>query len=1157
MKNRLAGETIALAEATLSCIGDGVISTDMAGRILYINKKAEKIIGQISSDVIDKSFDDVIKFYNAETEFVITSPLNRVIATNQICGLENNTVIHKKNNKKRYLSATFSPIKDRNAKRIGVVVILRDITRLRRLEIDNINEKNNLKIMFDSAPVGMLIMNEDALITQVNDTSLLFIQKERKQVIGKHFGDSFHCKESSRDKRGCTYGLKCAECDLQNAIKRSIKSGKTTSNIELHKTLIKENREQEYWFRASVTPIVMEDKKNCIVTLIDITESKINEKTIIESRDVCINILNQLPSLAWMSDQELECNYVNNVWSNFTGISQDESLSNLWHNSIHPDDLELYTKMRKEAIRDRKNFHFEVRIRRYDGEYRWCLAIDTPYYDLNNKFAGYIGSIYDITERKEAEEVLERYRKIINNARDIIFILDLDGWIIEANKSAADAYGYTKEELCTMNVTTIRQSWRYEKDQIQQAIQKGLFFETTHSRKDGSEFQVEVSSQGISIGEKKILFSIVRDITERKRAETEILFNQEKYYYLFMNMQSAYSYCNLLCDENNKPYDLEFVEVNCAFEKMFNLEKSNIIKKRFKEIFFNCKEFIENIIHNYADGLIVGQRITIDEYYSGVYDKWLSVSIYSPYKNDIVSIITDITEKKQSEFRLISTKEAAEAANRAKSEFLANMSHEIRTPINGMVGMVDLTLMTQLSNEQKDNLVTAKACANSLLKIINDILDFSKMEAGKLSIENINFNMKELVEEIVKMYSPRVEEKGLELSYTFNTSIPEFLVGDPNRLRQVINNFLSNAVKFTNEGSICLTVKNMKKIKDEVELKFTITDTGIGIATKDLSLLFQSFNQVEQTFTKKYGGTGLGLAISKKLVELMGGQIGVDSEKGKGSTFYFSLKFRIGSNIERKENALLQLSSVKRQLNILLAEDDRINQKVILKILKMRGHMVDLANNGKEVLKLYEKDKYDVILMDIQMPEMNGLEATKEIRKKEENGRHIPIIALSAYALKGDRERFLALGMDEYISKPIDMNELFYTIESTTQLQEKFDSTALDSVYFKERDDLQDTTKPLNQSYLNVTQTMRDICKNLKTLELAMEKDDLIVIEDIAHELKMQFNEMESTEMKDIAFKIELAARRGNLDEARKNSKKVISDFEILRNDLKFVKEEG
>jgi PAS domain S-box-containing protein len=615
-----------------------------------------------------------------------------------------------------------------------------------------------------------------------------------------------------------------------------------------------------------------------------------------------------------------------------------------------------------------------------------------------------------------------------------------------------------------------------------------------------------------------------------------------------MNMQSAYSYYKLIYDENHKPYNLKLVEVNCAFEELFGMEKENIISKTFTDLFPNSKGFMEDTIRDFAEGILLGENVTIEDFYTDVYNKWFSISIYSPYEDDIVCIITDITEMKQTELRLISTKEAAEAANRAKSEFLANMSHEIRTPINGMVGMIDLTLMTELSGEQIDNLITAKTCANSLLNIINDILDFSKMEAGKMSIETVDFNIKELVEEIIRTYSPRVEEKGLELNYTFNSSIPQYLVGDPNRLRQIINNLLSNAVKFTNQGSISLAVKNINKIKEEVELKFVITDTGIGIASEDIGHLFQSFNQVEQTFTKKYGGTGLGLAISKKLVELMGGSIGVNSVKGKGSSFYFSLTFKIGSSEGKKAYQMSQLHRAIRCLTILLAEDDPVNQKVIYKILKERGHKVDLANNGIEVLKLFEPDKYDLILMDIQMPEMNGLEATRIIREKETGELHTPIIALSAYALKGDRERFLALGMDEYISKPIDMDQLFYVIESITAIQKKVDRSIPDSVYLSEKGEVEFLKKPNIQSNYKIIQKINDILRNLKTLELAAEKYNLTVIEEAAHEIKVQSDDIDFIEMKDNAFKTELAARRGNLDEALKNIKKIASEYQILCN---------
>ncbi|MFA9465537.1 MAG: PAS domain S-box protein [Velocimicrobium sp.] len=1156
MKNQLGCETIELAEATLSCIGDGVISTDLNGKIVYCNQKAEHIVEQTGEMMIGKHFDEVVQLYYSDESISLTAPIKSVIENNEICGLESNSFLVTKTKKKKFLSATFSPIKAKTAKTIGVVVILRDITRIKTLEFENLNEKNNLQLMFDSAPVGMLIFDENALITQINDTSLRFIHKEREEVLNKHFGDSFNCKESKSNVLGCGYGERCEHCGLFNSILESLETGHMFTNIELNEIFIIDSVEADYCFKASVSPIERMGNRNCIVTLTDITESKMIEKTIIESRDLCINILNQLPSLAWMSDKKLECNYVNNVWSSFIGLKQEENLRTVWYNSIHPEDLEHYETMRKQAISNQKSFQCEVRVRRYDGEYRWCLAIDTPYYDLKDNFFGYIGSVYDITERKEAEEVLARYRKIIDNARDIILLMDFDGWITEANKSAVDAYGYSKEELCNMNIKAIREDWGLTSDKVKKAIDKGSFFESRHYRRDGSSFQVEVSTQAIRIGEKKILFSIVRDVSERKRAELEIQLNQEKYYYLFMNMQDAYSYYKLLYDVEHNFYDLEFVEVNCAFEEMFGIVKENVLGKSFIELFPNCKEFLEHVIEDYASGLILGERVMIEEFYSVNYNKWLSIAIYSPYKDDIVSIVTDITEMKQSELRLISTKETAEAANRAKSEFLANMSHEIRTPINGMVGMIDLTLMTDLSYEQKDNLITAKACANSLLEIINDILDFSKMEAGKLSIENLNFNLKELVEEIIKSYSPRVDGKGLELSYTFNSSIPEFLIGDSNRLRQVLNNFLSNAVKFTNQGSIVLTVKNIKKTKEEVELIFSVADTGIGISQEDINRLFQSFNQVEQSFTKQYGGTGLGLAISKKLVELMGGNIGVKSEKGKGSIFYFSLKFKIGSKVQRKASQIAQISRAKRQLNIMLAEDDPINRKVISKLLIKRGHTVDLVNNGLEALNSYENDKYDVILMDIQMPEMNGMDATEKIREKEGIGRHTPIVALSAYALKGDKERFISIGMDGYVPKPIDINQLFYTIEGVIQGKDDLLITAGDSYYFLGKIDTEGKQKNTSLTMPDIKKIVSEIWGNMEALEKEIGKDDLSLIEELAHQIKIKFNELDSMELKDIAFKIELAARRGNLEEATVYIKRVISEFKILRNKLEFDKEE-
>jgi PAS domain S-box-containing protein len=516
----------------------------------------------------------------------------------------------------------------------------------------------------------------------------------------------------------------------------------------------------------------------------------------------------------------------------------------------------------------------------------------------------------------------------------------------------------------------------------------------------------------------------------------------------------------------------------------------------------------------------------------------------------IIAIYSDITKEKLAEKEIIKAKKEAELANQAKSAFLASMSHEIRTPMNAIIGMGELMKNTTLNDEQKEYLDMLRISADNLLNVINDVLDISKIESGHIEIEKIEFDLWELIESIGVTLGIKASQKKLELLCYTNPNVPQYVMGDPTRLRQILINLAGNSLKFTEKGEIAINVKILKREDDKVSLHFTVKDTGIGIPKEKQAKIFESFSQVDSSTTRKYGGTGLGLSICKQLAELMGGKIWVESEISKGSTFHLTLPSIVVEKPERREEKIespeiknlrvllvddnytnrmilreivslwgalpkeaedgfsaleelkfaidrskpyqlilsdknmpemdgfelikkireipeyrkvpiIILSSRRSRLynaivkgivkemsktvvkkydissaindklfKVLLAEDNLMNQKLTVRLLEKQGWQTVVANNGKEVLNLLEKNKFDFILMDVQMPEMDGIEATKEIRKREEEtGKHIPIIALTANAFQEDKKKCLEAGMDEYATKPIKINELFSIIE--------------------------------------------------------------------------------------------------------------------------------
>jgi two-component system, sensor histidine kinase and response regulator len=759
-----------------------------------------------------------------------------------------------------------------------------------------------------------------------------------------------------------------------------------------------------------------------------------------------------------------------------------------------------------------------------------------------------------------------RLQVILESCGEAVVETDADGLIVGWNSQAERIFGWSHSEIAQQpGLLLVPERLRPEYKQVQRQFlatgESPVLNQRIESRalhRDGHEFPVELIATPIPSGDSFGFISLFRDLTERKLALEQVRESDERSRAILDYLEDAYSEVDL---KGN------YVFVNDAYCRMFNRTLEDVVGRSYKDFFDRDRGL--GLREAYQQVYKTGQPVKgfEHEFKPGQFNE-MSIWIKRDKNGNPVgfaSSIRDCTQRKLHERELAEAKKAAEAANKAKSAFLANMSHEIRTPMNGILGMTELALSTDVTPEQSEFLGMVKSSAEALLVILNDILDYSKIEADKLALDAVDFNLSEIVGDAMKTMAVSAHKKGLELAVDVGTEVPPNLVGDAARLRQVVLNLVGNAVKFSKAGEIVLKVAVEELQQEQVRLQFSVRDTGIGIAPETQARLFEPFEQADTSTTRHYGGTGLGLAISRRIVGLMGGSIWVESRVGEGSTFYFTVRLGIGqvrqhapllgdlnglpvliiddngtnrrilhemtrhwgmlpddadsgpAGLQMLEAAahsgnpyllvlldeqmpgmggleviehirmhqslrgatIVMLTSsdqassaarcrqlgvstylikpVKpaellgmirrtvgarqpaaparasasariangRQLLVLVAEDNIVNQKVTVAMVERMGHRAIVVADGSDAIERWNQGDIDVILMDVQMPKMDGFDATRRIRQQEQaKGGHVPIVAMTAHAMTGDRERCLQSGMDDYVSKPVNRARL-------------------------------------------------------------------------------------------------------------------------------------
>ncbi len=875
----------------------------------------------------------------------------------------------------------------------------------------------NLKAIFDNSSQSFVLIDREHKIQAFNKLA----NKRAELVYKKQLqqGDSIYDFVADID-------LGDFDRDFDNAL------GGNSVKLERE---ISSSLGEKHWFEFDYSPVFEEGEIiGVCLSVLSITDRKKAIKELAASEERFRSLVQNSSDIITILKEDGTINYGSPSIKRILGYQPEDLVGKSIFAYLHPEDALTVQSIFSSAIQQMGiPITIDFRFLCVDGSWRYLEAIVNSYIE-DATVQGVVVNYRDVTERKKTEEALleseKRYRFLAENVTDVIWTRDMEQKYTYISPSVQRARGYTVEESMAQGITEILTpasvmvaiknfQEEMERERTGQApLLRSRTLDLEYICKDGSTIWGETSmtflrdDKGEAIG----ILGVARDITERKRAE-EALRKIEARNGAFLN-----AIPDLMLGISKEGKYIDFLGSNTKEGK-----ESAHSRIFFGESVYEAlpSEVAQNMMNAVHQALRTGET-QIAEYQlsleDGLHDYETRIVVSG--EDEVLSIIRDITERKQLERELIAAREDALEGARIKAQFLANMSHEIRTPMNAVIGMSGLLLDTQLSAEQRDYAETVRYSGEALLTVINDILDFSKIEAGKLEIEIIDFDLSRAVEDVTALLAEQASSKGLELGCLAYRNVPNMLKGDPGRICQILINMLNNAIKFTKQGDVTLSVKLVEENEYQTVVRFEVKDTGIGISPIEQTRLFKPFSQADSSTTRRYGGTGLGLAISRQLVELMGGEIGVESILGKGTTFWFTLPLEKQSAEEQAPIASTDV--VLKDLRVLIVDDNETNRKILAHQLTFWEMHHDQAESGPQALARLKTSKtpYDLVILDLMMPDMDGVQLTRLI-KADPALSNIPLILLASFRERGEVEVVKQAGIATYLTKPVRQSQLF------------------------------------------------------------------------------------------------------------------------------------